>query len=74
VKRSGFIALAAYAITGADLAAIKLRRGVVTGAIGVAAVTSVALGRPLLLLIAQNVAKLNPDRPELPARLAEPQR
>ena len=69
-----FIALAAYAITGGDPLAIKLRRGAVTGAIGVTALTSVALGRPLLLLIAQNVAKLNPDRPELAARLAEPHR
>lgn len=69
-----FIALAAYAITGGDPMAIKLRRGAVTGAIGVGALTSVALGRPLLLLIAQNAAKLNPDRPDLAARLAEPHR
>ena len=69
-----FIALAVYAISGGDPVAIKLRRGAVTGTIGVAALTSVALGRPLLLLIAQNVAKLNPDRPELAARLAEPRR
>jgi hypothetical protein len=69
-----FIALTAYAITGGDPVAIKLRRGVVTGAIGVAALSSIALGRPLLLLVAQNAAKLNPDRPELAARLAEPHR
>lgn len=69
-----FIALAAYAITGGDPVAIKLRRGAVTGTIGVAALTSVALGRPLLLLVAQNAAKLNPDRPDLAARLAEPAR
>jgi hypothetical protein len=69
-----FIALAAYAITGGDPVAIKLRRGVVTGTIGVAALTSIALGRPLLLLVAQNAAKLNPARPELAARLAEPHR
>jgi hypothetical protein len=69
-----FIALAAYALTGGDPVAIKLRRGAVTGAIGVTALTSVALGRPLLLLVAQNAAKLNPDRPELMARLAEPHR
>lgn len=69
-----FIALAVYAITGGDPLAIKLRRGAVTGTIGMAALTSVALGRPLLLLIAQNAAKLNPDRPELAARLAEPRR
>ncbi len=69
-----FIALAAYAITGGDPVAIKLRRGAVTGAIGVAALTSVALGRPLLQLVAQNAAKLNPERPELAARLADPNR
>ena len=69
-----FIALAAYAITGGDPVAIKLRRGAVTGAIGVTALISVTLGRPLLLLVAQNVAKLNPDRPELAAKLAEPDR
>jgi hypothetical protein len=69
-----FIALVAYAITGGDPLAIKLRRGAVTGTIGVAALTSVALGRPLLLLLAQNAAKLNPDRPELASRLADPRR
>ncbi len=68
------IALAAYAITGGDPVAIKLRRGAVTGTIGVAALASVALGRPLLLLVAENVAKLNPDRAEIAARLAEPAR
>ncbi len=68
------IALAAYAVTGGDPLAIKLRRGAVTGTIGVAALASVALGRPLLLVIAENVAKLNPDRPEVTARLAEPER
>ncbi len=69
-----FIALAAYALTGGDPLAIKLRRGAVTGTIGVAALASVALGRPLLLLVAENVAKLNPDRPEMAARLADPDR
>jgi len=68
-----FIALTAYAITGGDPMGIKLRRGAATGAIGVAALTSVALGRPLLLLVAQNAVKLNPD-PELAARLAGPAR
>ncbi len=68
------IALAAYAIAGGDPVAIKLRRGAVTGTLGVAALASVALGRPLLLLVAENVAKLNPDRPEIAARLAEPDR
>ncbi len=68
------VALAAYAITGGDPVAIKLRRGAVTGTIGVAALASVALGRPLLLLVAEHVAKLNRDRPEIAARLAEPDR
>jgi hypothetical protein len=68
------IALAAYALTGGDPVAIKLRRGAVTGTIGVVALASVALGRPLLLLIAENVTKLNPDRPEMAARLADPDR
>ena len=66
------LALAAYAITGGDPLAIKLRRGAVTGTIGIAALASVALGRPLLLLVAENVAKLNSDRPETAARLADP--
>ena len=69
-----FIALTAYAVTGGDPLAIKLRRGAVTGTIGVAALASVAFGRPLLLLIAENAAKLNPDRPEIMARLADPAR
>ena len=68
------LALAAYAITGGDPLAIKLRRGAVTGTIGIAALASVALGRPLLLLVAENVAKLNSDRPEMAARLADPGR
>lgn len=68
------IALAAYALTGGDPLAIKLRRGAVTGAIGVAGLASLALGRPLLLVVAENAAKLNPDRPELAARLADPAR
>jgi hypothetical protein len=69
-----FIALAAYAITGGDPVAIKLRRGAVTGAIGGAALISVALGRPLLLLVAQNAARANSDRPEFAAKLADPRR
>jgi hypothetical protein len=68
------IAFAAYALTGGDPLAIKLRRGAVTGTIGVAGLASVALGRPLLLLVAKNVARLNPDRPEMAARLAQPER
>jgi hypothetical protein len=68
------VALAAYALTGGDPLALKLRRGAVTGTIGIAGLASVVLGRPLLLLVAENVAKLNPDRPELAARLAQPER
>jgi hypothetical protein len=68
------LALAAYAITGGDPVAVKLRRGAVTGTIGIAALASIALGRPLLLLVAENVAKLNPDRPDMAARLADPDR
>jgi hypothetical protein len=52
--------------------AIKLRRGAITGTIGIAGLASVALGRPVLLLVAENVAKLNPGRPEMAARLAQP--
>ena len=65
------IAFAAYALTGGDPLALKLRRGVVTGTFGVAALTSVALRRPLFLLAAQRVAKVNP---EVAARLADPAR
>lgn len=68
------IALAAYALTGGEPLAIKLRRGAVTGTIGIAGLASVALGRPLLLLVAENVARLNPDRPDVAARLAQPGR
>lgn len=67
------IAFGAYVFTGGDPLAIELRRGVVTGVIGVAGLASVALGRPLFLLVAQNLAKLNPD-PEMAARLAQPAR
>ena len=56
------IALAAYALTGGDPLALKLRRGAVTGTLGIAALASVALGRPLLLMVAEHTAKLNPDR------------
>lgn len=69
------IALAAYALTGGDPLALKLRRGAVTGTLGIAALASVALGRPLLLQVAQHIAKLNPERrPEIEARLSEPGR
>ena len=67
------IALAAYALTGGDPLALKLRRGAVTGTLGIAALASVALGRPLLLMLAEHIAKLNPERqPEIEARLADP--
>jgi intracellular septation protein A len=65
------IALAAFALTHGDPLALKLRRGVVTGPIGIAALVSVALRRPLLLLLAEQTAKANPD---LEARLANPAR
>jgi hypothetical protein len=69
------IALAAYALTGGDPLALKLRRGAVTGTLGIAALASVALGRPLLLVVAEHVAKLNPERqPDIQASLAEPDR
>ena len=69
------IALAAYALTGGDPLALKLQRGTVTGTLGIAALASVALGRPLLLMLAESIAKLNPERqPDIQARLAEPDR
>lgn len=67
------VAFAAYVLTGGDPLAIELRRGAVTGVVGVAGLASVALGRPLLLLAAQHVAKLSPD-PQMTARLAQPDR
>jgi hypothetical protein len=69
------IALAAYAATGGDPLALKLRHGAVTGVLGVAALASVALGRPMLLMVAQRRAHLDPlHRAEIEAKLAEPQR
>ena len=69
------IALAACALTGGDPLALKLRRGAVTGTLGLTALGSVALGRPLLLLVAEHIAKLNPERRlEIEARLAAPDR
>ena len=69
------VALAAFALTGGDVLALKLRRGAVTGPMGLAALASVALGRPVLLLVAEHVAKLNPGRrAEMEARLADPRR
>ena len=65
------IALAAFALTHGDPLALELRRGVVTGPIGIGALLSVALRRPLLLLLAEQTARANPD---LEARLADPAR
>ena len=67
------IALAACALTGGDPLALKLRRGAVTGTLGITALGSVALGRPLLLLVAEHITKLNPERRlEIEARLGGP--
>jgi hypothetical protein len=69
------VALAAYVLPGGDVLALELRRGAVTGPIGFTALASVALGRPLLLLVSERIAKLNPDRrAEMEARLADPGR
>lgn len=69
------IALAVYALTGGDPLALKLRRGAVTGTVGIAALVSVGLGRPFLVLVSEHVAKLNPQRrPEIDARLSDPRR
>lgn len=65
------IALAAYALSGGDPLALKLRRGMVTGTVGIAWLASLALGRPLLLILAGHAAKANPD---IAARLADPAR
>lgn len=56
------IALAAFALTGGDPIALKLQRGAVTGTLGIAALASVALGCPLLLVLAEQIRKLNPER------------
>lgn len=69
------IALAAYALTGGDPLALKLRRGAITGTLGIAALASVALGRPLLLMVAEHTAKLNPEpQPEIRGSLVDPDR
>jgi hypothetical protein len=66
------VAFAAYALTGGDPLALKLRRGAVTSTIGIAALGSVAIGRPLLLLVAEQMAKVNPERRrEINARLRD---
>jgi hypothetical protein len=67
------IALAAYALSGGDPLALKLRRGAVTGTLGLAWLVSLALRRPLLLALAEHAAKLNPEHgAEIEARLARP--
>ncbi len=69
------VALAAYAFTGGNPLAIELRRGAVTGSLGLAVLVSVAVRRPLLLLVAEHAAKMSPEQqPVIEARLAEPQR
>lgn len=69
------VALAAYAFTGGNPLAIELRRGAVTGSLGIAILVSVAIRRPLLLLVAERAATMNPEQqPVIEARLAEPQR
>jgi hypothetical protein len=69
------IALGVYALTGGDPLALKLRRGMVTGTVGVAALASLALRRPLLLVVAEQAAKANPKaNPKAAARLADPGR
>ena len=69
------VALAAYAFTGGDPLAMELRRGAVTGSLGIAILVSIAIRRPLLLLVAEHAAKMNPEQqPVIEARLAEPQR
>ena len=65
------LAFAAYALTGGDPLALKLRRGIVTGTVGISALASVAVGRPLLLVAVEHMAELNP---EIEARLADPAR
>lgn len=71
------IALAVYAISGGDPIALKLRHGAVTGALGIAALASLALGRPLLLVVAEHRAAIDQDaqrRAAIEKRLGEPDR
>ncbi len=65
------LAVVTYALTHGDPLALELRRGAVTAPMGLAALTSVVLRRPLLLLLAQQRAQASP---EVAARLADPQR
>lgn len=69
------IALTIYGLTGGDPVALKLRHGVVTGAVGIIALASLALGRPLLLVVAQRRAEIDvAHRAEIEAKLAQPDR
>lgn len=69
------IALAIYGLSGGDVIALKLRHGVVPGAVGIIALASLALGRPLLLVVAQRRAELDAGhRAEIEAKLAQPDR
>lgn len=69
------IALAVFALSGGDPLALKLRRGAVTGTIGIALLATVAIGRPLLIVLVERVARLNPQRQhEIEAQLADPRR
>lgn len=65
------IAIAAFALTHGDPLALELRRGAVTGPIGVAALASVLMRRPLLLMVAEQRAGMSP---EFASRLADPAR
>jgi hypothetical protein len=69
------IALTIYGLTGCDPVALKLRHGVVTGAVGTIALASLALGRPLLLVVAQRRAEVDAGHlAEIEAKLAQPDR
>jgi hypothetical protein len=65
------IAVAAFALTHGDPLALELRRGAVTGPMGIAALASVLLHRPLLLLLVEQRAKTSPEVAE---RLTDPAR
>lgn len=65
------IAIAAFALTHGDPLALELRRGAVTGPIGVAALASVLMRRPLLLMVAEQRARTSP---EFASRVADPAR
>jgi hypothetical protein len=69
------IALAIYGLSGGDPVALKLRHGVVPGTVGIIALASLALGRPLLLVVAQRRAEIDAvHRAEIEAKLDQPDR